>query len=367
MITFSRRRALGILAGSALPGVALAEGYAMARHELRTARHTASYLTAGPVHGPLMIYVHGWPEIGLLWRAQMEHFAAAGWRCVAPDMRGYGASSTPARTDAYAISEIVADMVELHDHLRGAPAVWVGHDWGSPVVGAVAAHHAQRCRGAVLISVPYLPDAFARPTLIPLVDRALYPADEYPEGQWDYFRFYQTDFDRAASDYEADIPATLASIFKPGSPAAAGKVSSTASVRKNGGRFGAAHRAPPTSPDPSMWPKPDFDALVAAFSVTGFRSADAWYLNDAANIAYARLAPDHGRLHQPVLFLNGAWDPICDITRSRLGDPMRGACPDLTVVDLQGGHWLPLECRGLVNDAIGRWLHDKRLNQAEGP
>jgi pimeloyl-ACP methyl ester carboxylesterase len=367
MMTFSRRTVLGIVAGGALPGIALAEGDAVVRRELRTARHTTSYLTAGPVLGPLMVFVHGWPEIGLLWRAQMEHFAAAGWRCLAPDMRGYGASAAPTRTDAYAISEIVADMVELHDHLGGASAVWVGHDWGSPLVGSLAAHHAQRCQGAVLLSVPYLPDAFALPTLIPLVDRALYPADTYADGQWDYFRFYQTDFDQAASDYEADIPATLASIFKPGSPAAAGKISPTASVRKNGGRFGAAHRAPPTPPDPSMWPKPDFDALVAAFSETGFRPADAWYLNDAANIAYARFAPDRGWLHQPVLFLNGVWDLICNIRGGRLGDPMRAACPDLTVADLQGGHWLPLERESEVNDAITRWLHDKRLNQRAGP
>ena len=55
---------------------------------VETARHRTAYLEAGPAEGPLMIFVHGWPGLGLIWRRQLEHFAAAGWRCVAPDMRG---------------------------------------------------------------------------------------------------------------------------------------------------------------------------------------------------------------------------------------------------------------------------------------
>src|ERR1700753_2518411 len=147
----------------------------------RSPRHTTRYWEDGPGDGPLMVLVHGWPEIGLMWRAQMEAFAAEGWRCVAPDMRGYGGSSAPTAADAYALQELVGDMIELHDHLGARPAIWVGHDWGSPVVGTLAAHHAERCRGAVLISVPYLPDSFALPSLLPLVDRQRYPADTYPD------------------------------------------------------------------------------------------------------------------------------------------------------------------------------------------
>jgi pimeloyl-ACP methyl ester carboxylesterase len=58
-------------------------------HTLSLPRHKTSYLEAGPADGPLMIFLHGWPQIGLTWRAQMEAFASEGWRCVAPDMRGY--------------------------------------------------------------------------------------------------------------------------------------------------------------------------------------------------------------------------------------------------------------------------------------
>jgi pimeloyl-ACP methyl ester carboxylesterase len=88
--------------------------HALFARAFRSPRHTTQYWEAGPSDGPLMIFVHGWPEIGLLWRAHMEAFASLGWRCVAPDMRGYGGSSVPARPEAYALQEIVDDMVELH-------------------------------------------------------------------------------------------------------------------------------------------------------------------------------------------------------------------------------------------------------------
>jgi pimeloyl-ACP methyl ester carboxylesterase len=329
-----------------------------------TARHTTHYIECGPVDGPLMFFLHGWPELSVIWRAQMEAFAAEGWYCVAPDMRGYGGSSAPASSDAYANEHVVADMTELHDHLGGAPAIWVGHDWGSVIVGALVAHEPRRSRGVVLISVPYFPDANALPTLVPLVDRAIYPADHYPDGQWDYYRYYTTHFESAVADLDADKAATLASIFRPGDPSTAGKPSPNAMVTRKGGRFGAAHRAPPSEPDPALWPPADFDVLVQAFEAHGFRPACAWYLNDDANIAYARRAPDGGRLAQPVLFVNGAFDQINTITGNRMGDPMRAACDDLTVVSLPGAHWLPLECKAALIETMRGWLKTKNLTAA---
>ena len=325
-------------------------------------RHTTRYWEAGPADGPLMVFVHGWPGIGLMWRAQVEAFASEGWRCVAPDMRGYGGSSAPGPSEAYALREIVDDMVALHDHLGARPAIWVGHDLGSPVVGALAAHHTARVRGVVMVSVPYSPEGFALPSLLPLIDRELYPADQYPDGPWDYYRFYTTHFEQTVSDFDADIPATLAAIYRPGNPASAGKVYRSALIARNGGWFGSARRAPATPPDPTLWPPAEFDALVEAFRAHGFRSANAWYLNDAANIAYAQAAPDSGRLGQPVLFINGDWDALCDINRSRLGEPMRRACRDLSETNLQSGHWLPLERKSELVQAIRSWLKTRGLS-----
>jgi pimeloyl-ACP methyl ester carboxylesterase len=70
---------------------------------VRSPRHTTQYWEAGPVDGPLMIFLHGWPGIGLMWRAQTEAFASEGWRCISPDMRGYGGCSAPTASNAYAL------------------------------------------------------------------------------------------------------------------------------------------------------------------------------------------------------------------------------------------------------------------------
>ena len=333
----------------------------LASHNFRSPRHATHYCEVGPADGPLMIFLHGWPQIGLMWRAQIEAFASEGWRCVAPDMRGYGGSSAPTASNAYALEELVGDMLELHDHLGARPAIWVGHDWGSPVAGALSALHPARSRGVVLISVPYFPDGFALPNLVPLIDRDLYPADQYPDGQWDYYRFYLTHFEQTVGDMDADITATLAPLYRPGNPASAGKISPSALLTANGGRYGSAHRALPTAPDPALWPPADFDVLVDAFRQRGFRPANTWYLNDAANIGYLHSAPEGGRLGQPTLFINGDWDPICDINRSRLGEPMQRACEDLSVTNLLAGHWLPLERKTEVAHAIRTWLKTKML------
>ncbi|KAF2155464.1 putative hydrolase or acyltransferase of alpha/beta superfamily [Myriangium duriaei CBS 260.36] len=344
---------------SAVDGISEAKSgpIALVSCTFTTPRHTTQYLESGPADGKLMIFVHGWPSIGLMWRAHMVAFAADGWHCIAPDLRGYGNSSVPTANEAYTIKEVVADIVELHQHRFGAkPAVWVGHDWGCVVVGELVAHEPKRSRGVVLTSLAYQPDGHAMSTVIPLVDRTIYPLDLYPDGQWDYYRYYTTHFDTAVADLDADKAASLASIFQPGNPTTIGKISPNALVTRNGGRFGAAHRAPPTQPDPALWPPADFDVLVQSFEVHGFRPACAWYLNDNANVAFAKEAPNNGRLLQPVLFVNGDFDQICTITGNRQGDPMREVCENLSMVSLPAGHWLPLERKEEHIHAIRIWL-----------
>ena len=310
----------------------------------------------GPAGGPLMIFVHGWPELGLVWRAQMAHFAALGMRCVAPDMRGYGDSPVPSEPSAYALREIAGDLLELHDELGGEPAVWVGHDWGSPAVFSVAAHHPDRCRAVASLCVPYAASGFALRNLLPLVDRAVYPADRYPDGQWSYYRFYSVDFDRAAEDFESDVAATVAMLFRPGSARWVGRPARSADVVANGGWFGPARRPPRFPREDSLLPPADFDTVVAALSRNGFRGPDSWYVNDDANLAYAAEAPDGGRLRMPVLMVHAAWDSVCDTAHTRLADPMRADCERLSEVTLEGGHDLMLECPGLVNAALETWL-----------
>ena len=101
--------------------------------------------------------------------------------------------------------------------------------------------------------------------------------------------------------------------------------------------------------------------LVKTYEAHGFRAPCAWYMNDAANVAYARRSPNAGRILKPVLFVNGDWDAINTIHGNRSGDPMRAACADLSVTSLQGAHWLPVESKVELAQAIRSWLQDKKL------
>lgn len=99
--------------------------------------------------GPAVLLCHGWPETWFSWRQQIAALAGAGYRAIAPDMRGYGESGAPAAVDVYTILHLVGDMVALLDRLGIAEAVIVGHDWGAPVAwhAALVAARPIPCRG----------------------------------------------------------------------------------------------------------------------------------------------------------------------------------------------------------------------------
>jgi pimeloyl-ACP methyl ester carboxylesterase len=103
-------------------------------HVAKTVRHTTFFLSCGAEQATAIVFVHGWPELSISWRAQLPVFGGLGFRAVAPDMRGYGRSSVYSRHEDYGLEAIVADMLELLDELGARKAIWVGHDWGSPVV-----------------------------------------------------------------------------------------------------------------------------------------------------------------------------------------------------------------------------------------
>lgn len=276
-------------------------------------------------------------------------------------MRGYGGSSRPDRLAAYSDRELVADMIELHDALGGAPAVWVGHDLGSGVVWNMASHHPSRCRGVVSLCVTYLARGFCIQTLLPLVDRSVYPEEQYPVGQWDYRLFYHECFAQASKEFEADVAASLACLYQTSSPNKLGKPAFTADVRARKGWFGPAGRAPAMPLDNVLLDQEDFDALVKAFTATGFAGVDSWYMNDSANIAYAAESLNFGRLTLPVCFIHASYDVVCETLQSRLAEPMREDCEQLTEVTIQGGHEIMLEAPAAVNEAILNWLNSKAI------
>ncbi len=330
-------------------------------HDVRTERHTTHYLEAGPPGGPLLIFVHGWPALSIMWRGQLEHFAGLGYRCVAPDMRGYGRSSAPHERDAYALEQIVQDMVELLHALGAKSAIWIGHDWGSAVVWALAEHHPESCRAVVSLCVPYFANGFAPATVIPLVDRTVYPEAKYPAGQWDYQLFYEQDFEGARAAFEADLRATFKALYRSGSVKDKGKPSPTARITRDGGWFGGTGRAPDVPRDTAVMSEDELDEYAAAFERTGFFGADAWYANNASNLAYAARASDGGVLRLPVLFVHARYDAVCETVDARLAEPMRRDCTDLTERVVDAGHWLPRERAAETNAAIEAWLTARGL------
>jgi pimeloyl-ACP methyl ester carboxylesterase len=338
------------------PGVASAALFPVTEHLAKSARHTTAYLACGAEKASPIVFVHGWPELSLSWRHQLPVFAALGFRAVAPDMRGYGGSSVYARHEDYALEHAVQDMLELLDALGHERAIWVGHDWGSPVAWALASHHPERSLGIANLCVPYFAQGFTPQSFLPLIDRAVYPEAEYPLGQWDYQEFYVENFDRACGDFEADVASTVKALFRAGNPAGRGKPARTATIRRDKGWFGGAGKAPAVPLDTSVLTPEDLGRYVGALERNGFFGPDSWYMNRARNAEYAQGAPNGGRLTLPVLFLHAAYDYVCETVTSRLAEPMRRDCRDLTEVTVNSGHWMAQEQPVAVNAALARWL-----------
>jgi pimeloyl-ACP methyl ester carboxylesterase len=325
-------------------------------HVVKTSRHTTFYLASGALNATPIIFLHGWPELSISWRHQLPVFGALGFRAIAPDMRGYGRSSVYARHDDYALEHVVADMLELLDALGVEKAIWVGHDWGSPVVWSIAQHHPDRCHGVANLCVAYLPNGFTTDNAIALADRTLYPEDKFPAAQWDYQLFHQQSFATAVAAFEANVRATVKVLFRAGSPAGKGKPSLSAFTRASGGFFrGAA--APDVPRDETVLTLDDEHRYTAALQRNGFFGPDSWYMNQSVNAQYAERARPSWRLNMPVLFLHASYDYICATVDSpRATAPMRDQCPDLTEAVVESGHWMAQEKPADVNAALAKWL-----------
>lgn len=115
----------------------------------------------GPAHGPLVLLLHGFPEFWYGWHRQLPALAAAGYRVWAPDQRGYNLSAKPRGVAAYAVKQLVADVLGLIDAAGQPQACVVGHDWGGIVAWHLAAQHPERVARVVILNVPH-PAVFGR-------------------------------------------------------------------------------------------------------------------------------------------------------------------------------------------------------------
>ena len=323
-------------------------------HRVSSERHSTFYRACGPEDGPLIIMTHGWPELSISWRHQLAYLGNLGYRAIAPDMRGYGRSSLYTDREAYAQREIVRDMVELIDSIGREQAVWIGHDWGSPVAWNVALHHPERVAGVVSLCVPYGFSGHPK-DLEYAINRELYPSDQYPAGKWDYQFFYYENFAIAQQEMEENPENVVKLLFRKGDPNGQGQIAATAVTRKNGGWFAPLGGVPESAPDYDVVTDQDIATYTKHLTKNGFFGPNAWYVNGDANQAYVDERSDR-TLTMPVLFVHATYDYVCDTTTTGFAEPMRKLCKNLTERRLDCGHWMAQEKPTELNAMLSEWL-----------
>src|SRR5262245_60334487 len=215
--------------------------------------------------GPLVIFLHGFPESWYSWRHQLPAVAKAGFHAVAPDLRGYGKTDKPANVEDYDIRHLTADVTGLIDALGEKTAVVVGHDWGSLVAWTAVLLHPDRFTGLVAMSVPYGGRA------------SVSPVETWKKTYGDNF-FYILYFQEpgvAEAEFDKHPRAFLSRLYlSPDSPREAPEV--TDPKRSAGGwipRMGAPKGLP------GWITQAELDYYVNEFTESGFRGGINFYRN----------------------------------------------------------------------------------------
>ncbi|KAI0393704.1 putative epoxide hydrolase [Xylariaceae sp. FL0594] len=312
------------------------------------------YHAAGPSLGPLVLFIHGWVGTGITWKAQIDAFAALGFRVVAPDMPGYGQSTSRRVIDDYCQEAIVEGLMALLAAQDRARAIWVGHDWGAGVVSSVATQHPEAVSALVTVCVPFRSIELGWNGFLPLVNRDLYPAEEFEFGQWDYMKKYEEDFEESVKWFDSDIRGFCkAAMQQPGPPQSRRELMFS-TVRKLGWLGGMPSPPPVEATGPPLLPPDVFASFADDMEKTGVWGPCAYYMHHERNARYNGSKP--GTLTQPALFIHAAWDLVCDTKTSRLAEPMRRACANLTEVTLETDHLPQYQKPAEFNAAILRFI-----------
>jgi pimeloyl-ACP methyl ester carboxylesterase len=296
--------------------------------------------------GPAVLLCHGFPETSYAWRHQVTALAKAGFRAIAPDMRGYGGTDRPDGVEEYSVFHIVGDMIALLDTLGERNALIVGNDWGATVAWQAAQMRPDRFRGVVAMSVPLMGRMPAPPSQIFLQtdDAELYPL---------YFQKPGV----AEAEFERDTRLTLRKLIF--------GASGDAGPRKPGDAtpnpFAMVSRkdgllAPLPEPRelPSWLSATDLDVLVHAFERSGFRGGLNYYRNLDRNWQL-QAALAGVEVEVPALFIAGERDTGLHIPGMvEIIEAMPTLAPRIhaPLIIPGGGHWLPQECPEQVNAAI---------------
>ncbi len=303
-----------------------------------------SMRVAGQGSGPLVLFCHGWPESWYSWKHQLAAVAGAGYRAVAPDMRGYGGTDAPASIDQYTLLHLVGDMVDLVKALGETQAIIVGHDWGAPVAWTASLLRPELFRAVVGMSVPYTPPSPKEPIA----------ALEKLGVRNFYMQYFQTP-GVAEAELEADVESSLRRIYFSGS--GDGPEGITFGMLQPGKGVLANTVEPETLP--AWLPPEDLAYFTAEFKRAGFRGGLNWYRN--LSRSWELLAPWRGcAIHQPSMFIAGARDDVLKFpnAKAQIAQYSRNL-PGLRGCHiLEGaGHWVQRERVDAVNALLLAFLN----------
>jgi pimeloyl-ACP methyl ester carboxylesterase len=275
--------------------------------------------------GRPVVLCHGFPELWYSWRHQLSALSDAGYRAIAPDMRGYGGSSIPEEVEAYDVLTLCGDLTGLLDELGEERAVFVGHDWGAQVVWQLALAEPERVDAVVGMSVPLVPRSPAPP--IGLMRQGM--------GE-DFYMVWFQEPGVADEALSRDVQRTLTTRRQWTADWAEGDED----TRR-----------------PEWMTEEDLRVYVEAFERTGFTGGLNYYRNLDRNWELTEGLADR-RVEQPALFVTGSRDPVAGFMPAEVMDEL---VPDLRKVVVDGaGHWVQQERPDEVNRALLQFLEELR-------
>jgi pimeloyl-ACP methyl ester carboxylesterase len=276
----------------------------------------------GSAEAPPVVLLHGFPELWYSWRHQLPALAEAGYRVLAPDLRGYGGSSAPAEIVAYDMKTLCADVIGLIDAVGASQAAVVGHDWGAAVAWQLALAHPDRVTAVAGLSVPFVPRAPAPP--IGLMRQGF--------GE-DFYMVWFQEPGVADAVLARDVRRTLTT------------------SRVWTADWGEGEERPRL---PQWLTEDDLRVYVEAFERTGFTGGLNYYRNIDRNWEHsAGLAGE--RIEQPALFITGSRDPVQGFMPQQAMEGWVTDLRDIVVVD-GAGHWVQQERPEDVNQALVAFL-----------
>ncbi|KAK8608483.1 hypothetical protein V6N13_023905 [Hibiscus sabdariffa] len=237
--------------------------------------------------GPVILFLHGFPELWYSWRHQLLSLSSLGYRCVAPDLRGYGDTDAPSSAASYTVFHIVGDLVGLLDALGVDRVLLVGHDWGASIAWSFCQLRPDRVKALVNLSVAYRP---RNPKVKPVEGfRALF-GDDY------YICRFQEPGEIEEEFAEVDTKKLLKIFLTSRNP-------NPPRMPKGRGYKGS----PDPPPLPSWLSEQDVDYFASKFNQKGFTGGLNYYR--ALNRNWELMAPWTGlEIKVPVKFIIGDLD-----------------------------------------------------------